>query len=432
NSLAFIISQILWFSDRPLNLRNDDGTNKEKNFCEVDESKSTRPLNFLGLHYPTIADRTQSSSRLNCKGIITETKKAGDYTFQMQVFRLPKDPKIPEKDPIATQTTETVTVKPDDEPQILSFEPTRSIYQELSVPTVLTPSPSPSPSPLPSPTTPITSPTTPLPSFLPPTPTRSPTSRTQPANAPGLIRLNWKISNWSRIEEVRLVALSPDGSIQGEPKTYSNAELSNLCPLSTESELDCQNLPTTIRKPGDYVFKLTAIVKQEQGKTELIRNTEPIKIQPRPLEIRKFTVNGETAAEKSKHTYLLSRTDDAFDISIAWEVSGGEDIKVELMPSPGVVGLVGSIPFPIAAPGSETITLKVSNKFGEQKTQSVTVQTIAPQDTPTPILLPPPPPPSGNANSNNSGKSAPPSMPDGQPDEQTGELAPIEVPPRPN
>jgi len=183
-------------------------------------------------------------------------------------------------------------------------------------------------------------------------------------------------------------------------------------------------LPTTVRKPGDYIFKLTAIIKQERGNTELTRSTEPIKIQPSPLEIKTFTVNGKTAAEKPKHVFLLSQSGDSFDIALSWDVSGGEDIKVELMPSPGVVKPRDSTTFSITAPSSETITLKVSNKFGEQKTQSVVVQAIAPQDTPAPIIISPPPPP-GSANPNNSGNSAPaPST--------SNELAPIEVPPRPN
>ena len=388
-----------------LKREDQDGTQKDKNFCKVDPLESKKvgsqlqleTFDFLGLRlpYPKIADQTQTSRKLTCQGILTETKKAGDYIFQMQVFRRPKDAELPEKDPIAIQTTDTLSIKPDDDPQILSFAPTQAIYQELSASTA-----------------------PPLTSATPPTTT--PAIPTQPDNTLGMVRLNLKISNPSRIEEIRIVALSPDGSIQGEPKVYSIAELSKLCALRTD--LVCTNLPTTVKKPGDYVFKLTAIVKQERGKTELTRSTEPVKIQPRPLEIKKFTVNGSTAEEKPKHTYL--QQGEPFDISIAWEVSSGEDIKVELMPSPGVVSTTGSIPFSIAAPGSETITLKVSNKSGEQKTQSVTIQTIVPQDTPAPIVISPPPPP-GTANSNSSENAAPASP-------TSSELAPIEVPPRPN
>lgn len=428
-----------------LNRRNSDGTQKDKNFCEVSESKSTKAgsqprletFNFLGLPLPdpTSANQPQPSSKLTCKGIITETKKAGDYTFQMQVFRIPKDAKSPEKDPIATQTTDTIAVKPDDEPQIISFAPTQAIYQELSASTpsplsnlIAPPIQPPTPSTPPTPLTPAsiatTIPTpTPIASTAPTPIAPSALAPTQPTNAPGLVRLNWKISNPSRIEEIRLVALSPDGSIQGEPKIYSITELNNLCLLKTD-ELICTNLPTTVRKPGDYIFKLTAIIKQERGNTELTRSTEPIKIQPSPLEIKTFTVNGKTAAEKPKHVFLLSQSGDSFDIALSWDVSGGEDIKVELMPSPGVVKPRDSTTFSITAPSSETITLKVSNKFGEQKTQSVVVQAIAPQDTPAPIIISPLPPP-GSANPNNSGNSAPaPST--------SNELAPIEVPPRPN
>ena len=409
-----------------LDLMNKDKTRKDKNFCRATKPKSTE------------GGSPPLSSKLTCNGIITETKKAGDYTFQMQVFRIPTDPKIPEKDPIATRTTDTIAVKPDDEPQILSFAPTRAIYQELSTSTIRTtliPTPIPTltstPALTPTPTpTPTLSPTliqtrTPSPTLIQtpssakPAPT--PTTPAQPVNAPGLVQLNWKISNWSRIEEIRIVALSLDGAIQGEPKSYSIEDLKALCPSppSTESELDCKNLPTTIRKPGDYVFRLTAIVKQEQGKTELTRSTEPVKIQPRPLEIKKFTVNGKPAVDKPEHIYLQSSE----PLNVEWEVIGGEDIKVELLPAPGAVDRTGNIAFSITTPGSETITLKVSNKFGEQKMQSVTVQTIAPQDiAPDPIV---PPPPSGKTNPNNSGNPAPPTSP---PDE----LEPIEVPPRPN
>ncbi|MDJ0694428.1 hypothetical protein [Mastigocoleus sp. MO_188.B34] len=65
-------------------------------------------------------------------------------------------------------------------------------------------------------------------------------------------------------------------------------------------------------------------------------------------------------------------------INLSWEVKNGEDIKVEILPAPGVVGHKDSITqYKLSKPpSSETITLKVTNKAGEEKTQSVIIQTV--------------------------------------------------------
>jgi hypothetical protein len=389
------------------------------------------PGSIFGLPFshPKLSDRQENTTTVTCQGMLTPTQKAGDYTFQMQVFAVPESGQPLAKDPIATRTTDTIAIKPDDTPQILSFAPTQSLYQEVASSTS------------PNPQTPVIRPTSPSPQAAATSPTSpnpqvsvvSPTLPNPQAAASGLVQLNWQIANPSRIEELRVVSLSADGSAEGETKTYrvvngAIPELVNLCP-PTAGKLICQNVPTGIRKPGNYVFKLIAVVKQDQGKTELVRNTEPVKIQPLPLEIKAFTVNGQSSSQKPKHLYLLGQVGDSLDIAVAWEVSGGEDMQVELSPSPGAVGMKGNITFTLNAPSAETITLKVSNKFGDQKSQSVTVQASAGQEPPpAPIIISPPPAP-GSANEGDktdAGKAAPltPSVPD--------RLSPIEVPPRPN
>ena len=220
-------------------------------------------------------------------------------------------------------------------------------------------------------------------------------------------------------------------------------QLSNFCTLT--ANLICQNLPTGAKQAGDYTFKLTVITKQVWGDTEIAQNTATVKIKPvppkpaTPLNIIYFRVNGQDVSAKPKYVYEINKDRKAVDIIVSWKVEDGEDIKVELFP-------VGDVPKPQGArtltlskpPSSVTITLRVTNKAGEQKMQSVTIDTIEPSF----LTQPQTPAPGGSAPGETApgggtvpggsapGGSAPggaspsPSNPD--------RLSPIELPPKPD
>lgn len=369
------------------------GSQRKTNFCKeqpilkdaIEPKRRSNPLSLP--FFPSSASSPSNSftTTLVCQGIYTPTQKAGEYTFQIQVFQKQPNETAQSKDPIATRTTDTMTIKPSDEPQIVSFAPTQLLYQE--------------PSP------------------------QTGTVASQVNNLEGVVRLNWKMMNVSRIEELRLISLAPDGSTQGEAKRYPIRDglppsLSRFCQLPTDlRELTCQNVPTDARRPGDYIYKLTAIVRGEQGTSELTKNTDPIKIQPKELRILSFKVNGKEASQKPKHVYLLGERGETVEIVLSWVVDGGEDAQVELSPSPGLVPRQGTISYSLSPPSTENITLKVSNRSGNQTSQSVVIQTIESQ-LPNSLdqLLPTPSP---------EAEPSPPASPPPQ-------LAPIEIAPQPN
>jgi hypothetical protein len=336
---------------------------------------------------------------LSCTGIITDGKTSGEYTFQIQVFQKSKEKEAQSKDPIATQKADSVLVKLADEPQITELAATQPLYQE--------------------------------PSKL------SPDSAADKKE--GIVRLNWKIANFSQVRELKLVSLAPNGTAQGEAKTYlfTNSqippELAKFCRLEN-SGLSCQNFPTDARKPGDYLFKLTLGIPQLLGsRKELARISDPIKIQPRPLRINKLMIQvGDSAlSDAPKQIFKVGEVGLVLDTTVNWEVDGGDGTKVELLPAPGTVDLSGTEKLKFAAPGSESIVLRVSNASGEQQSRTIVIQTIVPpEEASAPTIIMPLMPPSG-ASTGTSNSSGNPTAPNDSKPENPNELEPIEVPPRP-
>ena len=268
-------------------------------------------------------------TNLVCKNVpIEDAIKAGDYIFTLTV--------ISESDQEESKKTDTIKVQPLPVPKITDFSSTKPSYQEVSAASQFS----------------------------------SP------------IHLNWNISHPGQIQKLKIVGLAPDGSINSQQKIYPiinnrlPAELQKLCTLTSQN-LRCQNVPTDAKKAGDYTFTLTVIPAQGQEKTEIKKDTAKIKIQPLPVNIVYFKINDEDVIQKPKHTFLIDEQPPDANIVVSWKVENGEDIKVELLPAPGNVGLQGSMKYRLSQlPGSETITLKVTNKTGEQKIQSVVIETV--------------------------------------------------------
>ena len=104
-------------------------------------------------------------------------------------------------------------------------------------------------------------------------------------------------------QEMTLTSTSPDGATQSEAKHYIlrddglPPELSGMC--VRDRDLVCRNVPTGVKRPGNYVFKLTAIVKQEKGTIEIAKTAEPVKITSQELQILSFQVNGQDARRQT-------------------------------------------------------------------------------------------------------------------------------------
>ena len=344
---------------------------------------------------------------LICKHVRTEARQPGNYVFELKVFS--KRQKDAAADSVKTNTVKIQSVAP---PKISEFFSTKPVYQEASISSrggVSTPAQKPG------------------------------------VNSPSgdMILLNWKINNPEQLKELRLIARLPDGSAisglrpfnftQGIPK-----ELQEFCQLP--QELICKNLPTGIRKPGDYVFELTAIPKKGEGEKPISAKTDTIKILPNivPIKIVAFKVNGKDAG--GKYLVPINPEKPIRPLVLTWQVEGGKDMKVEILPAPGTVPPVGAIAYPLSQqPSSETVTLKVTNGTGQEFSRSVTFETLIPPKPepsatasspsqkiptrppglptvpPTPLVLPLPPGLSVPSESPNAGAGSPPASPGSSP-----------------
>lgn len=305
---------------------------------------------------------------LLCKYTIPPAK-AGNYTYKVEVVS-----KQDENVPVASKETDTISVKPTPvppRPQISDISSTQPFYEQANNQEVL---------------------------------------------------LNWTISNVSEVKELKLVGLALDGSIVIPLKTLpiNNNKLpsllNNLCILDVN--LTCQNVPTGAKKAGDYVFKITVIPKQKVDESEITKNTATIKIKPIKPKIIYLKVNGRDVSRQRKISFPVSKERGETNIILSWKVEKGEDIKVELLGSS--VDPEGSISYLLSKPpSSQIITLKVTNQAGEEKSQSVVVETLESNrltQTPTNTL------PRGTVSPNNG--SGIPSQP--------SQLSPMELPPQPD
>ena len=299
------------------------------NQCRI---QSSGPL----ITQPNSPVQTGLASNLDiviCENIRVIPTTAGNYTYKLEVFSM-QNPNQPSD----TQETDSITVNPLPVPNITEILSTKPFYEVSKNEEIL---------------------------------------------------LNFKISDANQIRELRLASLAPDGSLNSKLKIYNinnilPLELRNFCALTTI--LICQNLPTGAKEAGDYTFKLIVIPKQGEGATEITKNTPLVKIKPippkpaTPVNIIYFRVNGRDVSEKGKYIYEINKNRKPVDIVASWKVEDGEDIKVELLPLGEVQKPEGAKSLTLSSPPSNiTITLRVTNKAGEQKTQSVVIDTVEPR-----------------------------------------------------
>ena len=273
---------------------------------------------------------TTSQKIIICQNIRIAPPKAGNYNYKIEVFS-----KQYPNQPANYKETSTITIKPLPVPKITQILSTKPFYE---------------------------------------------------AAKNEEIYLNWEISNANQVRDLKLISLAPDGSVNSELKRYiiiNNSlppQLKNFCTLTTN--LVCRGVPSGAKQAGDYTFKLTVISKQGSEESEITKNTPTVKIKPvppkpaTPVKIIYFKVNGQDVTAKPKFIYEINKQRKPVDIILSWQVEDGEDIKVELMPFGDVQKPQGSKIYTLSKPPSSvTITLKVTNKAGEQTTQSVAIET---------------------------------------------------------
>jgi hypothetical protein len=111
--------------------------------------------------------------------------------------------------------------------------------------------------------------------------------------------VGWQIRHPNQIQTLRLVGISPDGAVLSGPLTYdlSGDELPpNLAPFCTLEArlLNCRNVYTDARRPGEYIFELTVIPKGESAAALPPVQTDVVVIEPIPLPEVVELVPGQT------------------------------------------------------------------------------------------------------------------------------------------
>jgi len=333
---------------RLMSLAPDGSINSELKRYEI--KNNTLPPELREFCQPK--GKLDLKKNLVCRNVPTDARQEGGYNFTLTVVHKPNPQSLESQ---KTATIKILPVPSPPPPEISDFSPTQSVYEEVGLGLQQVSG---------------TSPQTPA--------SNSPSSRP----IPGPIRLNWEIANPSQIQELKLVGLSSDGSIASELKRYpiiNNTlppELKEFCSLSA-TNLICRGVSTDASDPGDYTFNLTVVSQQGQEQTEITQKTATIKVKPLPLKIVSFKINNQEVSQMPKYTFPINKERSSVDIVVSWQVEGGRNIKVELLPAPGIVPSKGSVKYSLSKPPNrEIITLKVTNAAGEEKVQSVVIETV--------------------------------------------------------
>ena len=98
------------------------------------------------------------------------------------------------------------------------------------------------------------------------------------------IALSWQISHPRQIANISLLGRSPDGKVTSEAVSFNFSqglpeELTEFCIL--QRVLNCRNIPTDARQPGDYLFELI-VASSAARHPEERATTNTITIQPLP------------------------------------------------------------------------------------------------------------------------------------------------------
>jgi len=319
---------------------------------------------------------------LNCQNVPTDAREPGDYVFELTVT--PQGKKKGETEKLQTNT---VKITPFPIPEIEEFASTQPVYQEVIQSNPETADQEASPT--------ANDPNSP---------------QEQPRPEELGILLNWKISHPEQIKLLKLVGRNAEGIVTYPMETFDFSQgipksLQDSCEFQKEAFV-CTDFATGVDKPGTYIFELIVVPQQGEPEELPTQKTEQIKVeaQPVPFEIIYLTVIFEGQEPLYQPKLVLTLPDnpenESIPVLLSWKVEGGRDLKVELLPAPGTVPPEGTIPYSLSPePTTETITLQVTNEAGEQKSRSVTIETVQPPPPEPPAMtLPSQPQPGETAN----------------------------------
>jgi len=299
---------------------------------------------------------TKTSRDLTCEAVPTTVRQPGQYNFELSV--LPKQSlNVP---PIA-ETSSAVTIAGIPDPTVMELVPQQVIYSEAGTQVSAN------------------------------TPQLAP-----PVTQEGIL-VSWIVNHPESLQDLLLVVKQADGAAIGgrrfsfrDPEAPANVaipqELQPFCRLDTT--LVCQGVPTGMTQVGKYKFELTPVPVglEEAGVIPDAKVSEVVEIQPRPVRITSFTVNGRNA--EPKYLIPVDQGQSLPGFRIGWQVEGGSTARVELLPAPGSVGLQGMLPLPLGPTGTTTVTLRVSDGHNPPITRSVTFETFDPTPN-SPVVVDP-------------------------------------------
>ncbi|MDZ8086055.1 MAG: hypothetical protein RMY16_10905 [Nostoc sp. DedQUE12b] len=297
---------------------------------------------------------TKNQSSLTCGQVRTSARKSATYVFEMTA--LPKPGRGAVTD---IGKTTPVTIVPIPQPSIVVFNSTQPIYQEA--------------------------PGQETGEKRQKVEVGSHKSKGKTEESSKLvddeIHLNWSVTHPEELQSLQIIGRTPDNLIVSPVKTYDfnqgiPRELRKLC--TVEEQLVCQKVKTGIKKPGSYVFALKAIPKGEENDKLEPKQTEIIKILPRPPRILKFTINGKPV--NNKYLIPISKDKKILPLIFAWQVDASDSTQVQLLPAPGNVPLKGSISLNLdPKPSTMTLVLQVTTTTGQQQVRSLILETYDPQ-----------------------------------------------------
>jgi hypothetical protein len=300
---------------------------------------------------------TETNRDLTCQGVPTSVRQPGQYTFELALL-----PRPSLNLPPVSATSSVVTIADMPAPAVVELAPQQVIYSEAG------------------------------------TQVSANTPNVAPPVTQAGILVSWMVSNPQTLQDLLLIVKQADGAAIGgrrftfrDPEAPDNVavpqELQPFCRL--EDTLVCQGVPTGMAQVGKYQFELTAVPVglEEEGVIPESKLSETVEIQPRPVRIAAFTVNGQDA--QPKYLIPVDQGQPIPGFRIGWQVEGGSTAKVELLPSPGSVGLQGNLPLPLSPePGTTTMTLRVTDGQNPPILRAVTFETFDPTPNPPVIVNP--------------------------------------------
>ncbi|WP_299413334.1 hypothetical protein [Acaryochloris sp. IP29b_bin.148] len=282
---------------------------------ELQRAQSSQTANFCQY-------KKFESGTLECNGITTGTREAGNYQFKVQVFASNGN------DPADSETTSLIAFEPKAIPQIVRFY---------------------------------------APSGRPQTSANGPVATA----AQGPVLLNWEITNPGQLTELQVMTVDANNAEAALLRRYSlqngklPSSLAQYCTLN--QNLTCQNIPTAARKPGQYFFKLDATYQQDQQSFTSSKTLGPMNVQGQSLRIASFLINGQPAPAK----YVVKPGQKNLDL--AWQVVGGINPTVAILPEPGKIQTTGSMNIKLS-PKLREITLQAIDQNGKQEVQTVKLE----------------------------------------------------------